>query len=76
MTDYSQLTLDQLENMSDEEFAKIDVSQIQDPQPAEEPQHVEHQSVEEPVIENEEVAQETETPADTNQPNKIGRAHV
>lgn len=70
MTDYSQLTLDQLENMSDEEFAQLDISQIQDPQPVEQAQtDEEHQSVEEDVVQTEEVPQETETPAVTTQPN-------
>lgn len=66
--DYNNLSLDQLENMSDEEFQKLDVSQIPDFQ-EQEPAQEENPSVEETVAQTEEVTQETETPAETTQPN-------
>lgn len=68
--DYNNLTLDQLENMSDEEFQKLDVSQIPDLQSEEQTQtQEEHLSEEAPVDQTEEVQQETETPEQTTQPN-------
>lgn len=68
--DYNNLTLDQLENMSDEEFQKLDVSQIPDIQSEEQaPAQEENLGEEVSVDQAEEVKQETETPDQTTQPN-------
>lgn len=68
--DYNNLTLDQLENMSDEEFQKLDVSQIPDFQSEEQATaQEENLSKEVSVDQTEEVQQETETPDQTTQPN-------
>lgn len=67
--DYNNLTLDQLENMSDEEFQKLDVSQIPDIQSEEQaPAQEENLGEEVSVDQAEEVKQETETPDQTTQP--------